>query len=246
VDPGEQGYMTVTEPSAREYADVPVIEVESFEDIEDIVYDTKDVMDAYTKSKTFFLDYPYKSFIFENLNFVQEVTLGKASKVDGQTKKVIRPATGIMALPNTRDHREVPGPKDFNMLNRKTKDFFKGVRNMPYHTLLTVHAGLFENESSPKGIKADIDSKTYDGFPDLYGQLKWKGGGLVDFYFFLERKKVGNKLIYKAYSQPHGKYEGRSKIQSMLSGDIDWTDKSLFDIVHGKLTEALKKAKEKK
>jgi hypothetical protein len=237
--------MTVAEPHAREYADVPVIEMESFEDIEDIVYDTDKVMASYAKEKTFWLDYPYASFIFENLNFVQEITLGKASKIDSVTKKVIRPATGIMALPNARDVREVPGMKDFNSLSRKTKDFFKGVRNMPYHTVLTVHAGLEETEESPKGMEVAPSEKQYAGFPNVYGKLKYVVGGLCDFYFFLERSRVGTSLKYHAYTRPHGKFEGRSKIASYLDSKIDWTDKSLYDIIQGKLNTALTKAKEK-
>lgn len=245
VDPGEQGYQTVLEPHHRKHKDVPVIEIESYEDLEDVVYDTDKVMAEFQQAKPEWADYPYKSFIFENLNLLQELVLGKASKVDPTTKKIIRPATGIMALPNKRDVHDIPGMKDFNSLSRKTKDFFKGVRNMPYHTVLTVHAGLYESEESPKGLRVDPTEKILEGFPNLYGQLRWVGGGLVDLYMYLERRQVGNTFRYFAHTRPHKKFEARSKISSRLPTQIEWTDKSLFEFIKAKIDEALCEAKGK-
>lgn len=241
VDPAEQGYLTVLEG----WPDVPVLEIESLEDIEDVVYEPEDVMACFIKHHPSWDNYPYGSFIFENVNLVQETILGKASKIDPETKKVLKPAEGIMASPNARDNREVPGPKDFNQLSRKTKDLFRGIRNMPYHTLVTVHAGLSETEESPKGIGVNESLKTYEGFPEVYGKLRYYLGGLCDFYFFLERTSIGNNLRYTAYTRPHKKYEGRSKIAKKLPVSIDWTDKSLFDIIMSQLNKALKEAKEK-
>jgi hypothetical protein len=239
VDPSEQGYMTVLETGT----DVPVLQMESLEDIEDIVYDTDKVMAAFKAAKPEWTDYPYQSFVFENMNLVQEDILGKPSKTNKETKEVLRPATGIMALPNTRDNKYTPGPKDFNVLGRTTKDIFRGIRTMPYHTVMTVHAGLSETEDSPKGIDVPASQKMYKGYPDLYGQLKWKGGGLADMYFFLERLMQGRDLKYFAYSRPHGKFEGRTKIASKIPSKIDWTDKSLFDIIMNILTKALAEVK---
>jgi hypothetical protein len=239
VDPGEQGYMTVLESGQ----DVPVLQVESQDDVEEIVYYPDDIMAIFKEKVPKFKDYPYASFIFENCNFVQETFLGEGSKTDPETKKVIRPATGIMRLPHTREASGTPGMKDFNVLQRATKGFFKGVRNMPYHTVMTVHAGLNETEESPKGIDVPASEKDFAGFPDFYGQMKYKGGGLADFYFYLKRVKRGGKLQYFAYTEPDGKFEGRSKIASRLPGTIDWTGKNLFDIVQTHLDNALQEVK---
>jgi hypothetical protein len=241
VDPSERGYMTVLERGF----DVPVLHMESLDDIESIVYDTEREIALLKENKPKWKDYEPKSFIFENANLIQEDLLGKPSKIDPKTKKVIRPATGFMSLPNARDNRWTPGPKDFNVLGRTTKDIFRGIRNMTYHTLITVHAGLSETDDSPKGIDVPASQKRFGGYPDMYGQLKYKGGGLCDFYFYLDRDKQGRTLKYTAYTMPHGKFEGRSKIAKKLPPSIDWTDKSLFDIVLGKLNEAIKEAEEK-
>jgi hypothetical protein len=235
VDPGEQGYMTILEAGF----DVPVIHVDSQDDVEEVVYYPDDVMARLKDKVPKFKDYEYHTFLFENVNFAQELFLGSASKVDPTTKEVITEATGIMKLPHKRKVSVTPEIKDWGVLNRVTKGFFKGVRNMPYHTVITVHAGLLETEESPKGIDVPASDKEFGGFPDIYGQLKYKIGGLADFYFYLKRELMGGKLRYTAYSIPHGKFEGRSKIASKVPGAIDWTDKNLFDIVQGHLTEAL-------
>lgn len=241
VDPGEQGYLTIVEG----WDDVPVLRINGEDDMEDIIFEPDNVMTEWKKHNPEFRDYPYKSFIFENFNLIQEEVLGKASKVEPVTKKVIREATGIMKLPNTRDNRETPGMKDFNVLQRKTKDLFKGIRNMPYHTLMTVHAGIFDTDESPKGLNVPDTDRIKAGYPNMYGQLKWTGGGLADFYFYLERQVTGGKLRYYAHSRPYKKFEGRSKMAKQLEAKIDWTDKSLFDHVMNKLSTALDKAKAK-
>ena len=235
VDPGEQGYMTILEMGF----DVPVIQVASRDDLEEVVYYPDDVMAKLKEAQPKFKDYPYATFGFENMNLIQEAMLGEGSKTDPNTKKVTKPATGIMSLPHTREHSGTPSPKDFNVLQRATKGFFKGVRNMPYNTVMTVHAGLSETEESPKGIDVPASQKSYAGYPDMYGQMKYKSGGLADFYFYLKRVKRGGKLVYLAYTERVGKYEGRSKIASHLPGEIDWSNKNLFDIVQGYLTAAL-------
>jgi hypothetical protein len=244
VDPGEQGYLTITEYGK----DVPVLQVESQDDVEEIVYYPEDVMTRFKENVPKFKDYQYKTFIFENLNLIQEIFLGEGSKTDPETKKVVRSATGIMKFPHTREAAGTPGMKDFNVLQRATKGFFKGVRNMPYHTVMTVHAGWTETEESPKGISTkenpiDMSAKEWGGFPDMYGQMKYKSGGLADFYFYLKRVKMGGKLRYYAISWLDGKFEGRSKIASRLPGSIDWTDKNLYEIVQGHLTKALEGVK---
>ncbi len=236
VDPREKGYMTVLEHKGL---DIPVLEASTLDDYEDIIFTPDKVMDAFKEHNPEWKDYDYKTFIFENMNLIQEDILGKAGKSDPKTKEVIREAVGIMKLPNARDNKFTPGPKDFNVLSRTTKDLFRGIRNMPYHTVMTVHAGLGETEASPKGIDVPPSQKMYGGFPDLYGQLKYKGGGLCDFYFYLDRDKVGQSLRYVAYTMPHGKFEGRSKISKKLPSKIDWTDKNLYQIVMDKLTKAL-------
>jgi hypothetical protein len=235
VDPGEQGYMTVLEMGF----DVPVLQVDSQDEVEEIVYYPEDVMARLKDKVPKFKDYEYHTFVFENLNFVQEAFLGEGSKTDPDTKQIITPARGILALPHKREAGGTPAMKDFNVLQRSTKGFFKGVRNMPYHTVMTVHAGLSETEESPKGIDIPASEKDFAGFPDMYGQMKYKSGGLADFYFYLKRVKMGGKLRYTAHSEPTGKFEGRSKIASYLPGEIDWTDKNLYDIVQGRLAEAL-------
>lgn len=241
VDPGEQGYMTVLEG----HPDVPVLEIESIDDIEEVVFDTDDVMTEWKKHHVEWVDYPFQSFIFENLNLVQETILGKPSKVNPDTKEVIRPAEGIMKLPNSRDNRWTPCPMDFNVLSRKTTEVLKGIRNMPYHTLMTVHAGIFTDEESKKGIDVKESEKTKAGFPNMYGQFKWTGGGLADFYMYLERKVVGNKLQFIAHTRPYKKFEGRSKISKKLPSEINWTDKSLFDVLITAVSKALDESKAK-
>ncbi len=239
VDPGEQGYLTVTEFGR----DFPVIQVKSLDDIEEVVYYPDSIMTKLKEAVPKFKDYEYHTFVFENINYVQELFLGQASKTDPDTKAVIRPATGIMKLPHSRKVPGTPEIKDWGVLSRLTKGFFKGVRNMPFHTVMTVHAGLSETEESPKGIDVPASEKDFAGFPDVYGQMKYKAGGLADFYFYLKRVKRGGKLQYMAYTVPDGKFEGRSKIASRLPGEIDWSNKNIYDIVQGHLTKALEEIK---
>jgi hypothetical protein len=240
VDPGEQGYMTILDYGE----DVPIFRVDSQDDVEAIVYYPEDEIARFKEAQPKFKDYEVGTFIFENLNFVQEAFLGQGSKTDPETKQIITPAKGIMKLPHTRQHSNTPVMKDYNVLQRATKGFFKGVRNMPYHTVMTVHAGLYETEESPKGIGSRDNpvseaDKEYAGFPNMYGQMKYTAGGLADFFFYLERVVRGGKLRYLAHTAPHGKFESRSKIASRLPASIDWTDKNIFDIVQGHLTKAL-------
>jgi hypothetical protein len=125
-----------------------------------------------------------------------------------------------------------------------TKDFIRGIRAMPYNTLITVHAGLFDTEESPKGMTVQDGDKIKAGFPNLYGQLKWVGGGAADFYFHLERKLVGTNMQFWAHAQPHGKFEGRSKISRQLKAQINWTDKNLYTYLQGKVAAGIQKARE--
>jgi hypothetical protein len=241
VDPKEMGYMTILEEFQR---DVPVITPATLDDYEDIIYEPERVIANLKQSLPKWQDYDVQSFIFENLNMVQEDLLGRPSRVS-EKKQVLRKATGIMALPNSRDNRFTPGPKDYNVLSRNTKDLIRGIRAMPYNTLITVHAGIYDSEESPKGIATPDDQKIKEGFPNLYGQLKWVGGGLADFYFYMERKNIGNKLQYWAYPAPKGKYEGRSKIVKQLDLQINWTDKNLFNYLQGKLATGIERVREK-
>ena len=94
--------------------------------------------------------------------------------------------------------------------------WFRKAREIPYHTIITCHAGIEEGPDD-KGKQGDAD-KTWGGYPLLPGKLRYDAAKLVDNFFYMEQTPSG-KFITN--TRPHSIWNSRTRLRSHLPARIE-------------------------
>lgn len=208
----EEGYLT----AEVEGYDIPVLQPKVESDLLKILEAPHIVQKEIQEAG--FPGYEVKTWIYDSASSMEDWLLGEPARpVTGDLPA--KPGKGIMATARRRQNNE-PSIEDYRELRSKMLGFFNMVRQMPYHTVITAHAQIREDEASPKGLGANPNEQTSMGLPSLTGRLKYHADNLVDLFLYCESRRVSNRMEYKAWPIPHGMWHARTRIASKLTDPI--------------------------
>ena len=189
--------------------------------IEKVIQPTKD-----DEGKHPFSDYIPETWGFDTFSTMQDLIMGEGPRKEVDLGEGVildkKAATGILALPASRENASLPVWKDFNVFNARMRKMALNIKQMKYHTILAVH-------TAPSDQVATIK----DGWPMMVGQLRYQLGGLADFFLHLK------KDIYTIETQKIGIFHARNRIEHLLKDRIQWKEKNAFDILNEPLQKAL-------
>lgn len=226
VDCGEK---QATTAKARKI-NVPVLQPETYDDFRLIAQRPKDVLSwrfgEAVAAET-------KSFLFDSSTTMQQLLMGRSAleaiRKDSEVIVPAQEATGVMSYPRKIPARERPDVHDFGTLIEQFRDIMDGIREMPYHTIITAHAKIDRTENSPRGLNAKEDEIERAGFPMLFGDLKYHADGLVDYFLYLERNKAGQYIIHPVRTGTN--FRARTRYAEVFDRQINWTDRNAFELL---------------
>lgn len=218
---------------------VPVLQPENEDEIRALIDHPVEAMEHLFKD-TKFAGYKAETFVWDTVSSMQNVIFGdgprKKAEVFGVTLEK-EEAWGIMKEPNSRDNPAIPAPKDYRLFEVRFRGIIAKIRQMPYHSICTSHSGLDLTPDSPRGLTAPDSQKTYMGYPNIIGKMKYDLGKDYDFYLYLYARGGSHFMA----AQDYGKFNARTRIKGVMPAQVDWTNKSAFKI----LTDYFNKSKEK-
>lgn len=211
----EEGYLTAL---ALGY-DIPRLVPEDEDDVIRIITDTDAVVEMIHQDERF-REYEPKTFIFDSATALEQLLLGYPSRRDSN-KRVIRVGKGIMAIDRNRQN-ERPSIEDYGDLSGKMVGFFNGVRQMPYHTVITAHAHIGEVEADNNRTLSEKSrtSSRNMGLPALTGKLQYRADNLADFFLHLSAERKGKEIEYVASTIPSGLWHSRTRIAGIIPHEI--------------------------
>lgn len=220
---------------------VPVLSPENEDEIRALIDHPEEALTALLK-ETKFEGYKAETFVWDTVSSMQNVIFGdgprKAVDVFGGAIQLEKETPwGIMKEPNSRDHPSIPAPKDYRLFEVRFRGIIAKIRQMPYHSVVTSHSGLDLTPDSPRGLTAPDSQKTYMGYPNIIGKMKYDLGKDYDFYLYLFARGGSHFMA----AQDYGKFNARTRIKGSMPAQVDWTNKSAFKI----LTDYYNKSKEK-
>jgi len=227
IDCNERRHTTATSLGR----DVPVVRVESYEDIRAVVLNSEAMF------KEYFPGERIETVIFETATGLQDLLMGEQALAEvrnssGEIVSPSRPASGIMARPRRVPASERPDVHDFGTMMEQFRDIVDGIREMPQHTIVTAHARLARTEESPKGLIAPSDPKfkdiEYAGYPILIGDLKYNIDGYFDLFLYLDLTKGGDYRIHPTRSS---NFRAKTRYAHQLKDTINWTNKNAFELL---------------
>jgi len=220
---------------------VPVLSPENEDEIRALIDHPEESLE-YLLKDTKFEGYKPETFVWDTVSSMQNVVFG-----DGPRKQVEvfggnvvlekEKAWGIMSEPNSRDNPAIPAPKDYRLFEVRFRGIIAKICQMPYHTICTSHSGLDLTPDSPRNLSAPDSQKTYQGYPNIVGKMKYDIGKDYDFYLYLYVRSGSHFMA----SQDYGKFNARTRVKGVMPAQVDWTNKSAFKI----LTDYYNKSKEK-
>ena len=214
----DQGGIDDTALDMGLYGKIPVIPVESNQD-EILLYAVAypDEVIKQVNATPGFEDYVVDTFGFDTISSGIELVLGNAAVSFSDPSKMIH-ASGVMKQSRKRDHG-APAPGDYKANHSRARLWFRTVRNLPVNTIITCHAAMLED---PGQQGKDLnESKTYSGYPNLPGQLKWDAAKLVDHYFYMEQTESGR---FVTHTRKYQKWNARTRIRKFINEpEIDLT-----------------------
>jgi hypothetical protein len=198
---------------------VPLLRPESWEDILRILEAPELVIEEIHKIERF-KDYEVKTWGFDSLTTMQRMLLGHAPR-DATDTLPARKGKNIMGVARNRAKELTPSIEDYGILVAMLEQFMNAVRQMEYNTIITCHAEISETEASPKGLNVDPSKVKFAGYPSVIGKLKYRIGGLADFFIRLETVRRGNELKYYAHCIQSEVWRARTKVANFLDAKIE-------------------------
>lgn len=170
-----------------------------------------------------FEDYEVTTFVFDTISSGLELLLGNSAfslSPDDPSKEI--PASGLMKAKRARKEG-MPAQGDYKANHNRARLWFRKARDLPYHTIITCHAGIEEDQGQ---VTKERDSdKTYAGYPILPGKLRYDAAKLVDHFFFMEQTVSGQFVTHTRPAIIGGlRYNARTRIRRYLKEpEVDLT-----------------------
>ena len=184
--------------------------------------------------------------LFDNLQGLQQLIIGEGARSEQEVAGVkvpAQPATGIMRLPVARADAATgqPAQMDYGILGRQTRRFLNLVDQLPFSTLITATEALAFDEkyrAETAGMNAQAAAgrpRKVMGYPSTEGKMILSSLPALVSGFFLRLTKKGDKYTIhtKVHSDSNGVewFADPRGLPSTLSSEIDWTNKSAYDIL---------------
>ncbi len=182
--------------------DIPMLQPSSYSDVQRIL-EAPDVVASEIADQC--NGYEVKTWIFDSATSM-------GVKLLGAPASEWRDGYGLLSEQRNRTDPMSPTIEDYKLLNLEMVSFFNLVRQMPYHTVITAHAGLDRTEDSPKGLNVKEDKVRYSGFPILTGALKYGAGNLADLYIYMDTRPKGTDVAHFAHLRKIGSYNARHRL----------------------------------
>jgi hypothetical protein len=210
----ENGYLTATSMGLN----VPVIQPETEEDIWRIFMSPKTIIKEIHKV---FPGYEVKTWGFDSATSLQWKLMGRLpTKADPDRGIEADPGSGILSVSRNRVDNQ-PSIEDYRALSEKMTRFFNCCMGMEdYDVVVTAHSIIDEKEESPKSPKVPETKKTFGGYPNIVGKLKYHVGGSTDMFLYLEQDVVNDKPRHTAYSLKTGMYGARTRFEQRIDYKI--------------------------
>jgi len=228
----EEGLLT----AASLGIDVPVIQPKCEEDILRILETPESVIEEIHEVEKF-KDYEVETWAFDSLTSMQSLLLGCTYR-PATDNLPERKGTGILGVTRVRYFEGEPQIEDFVIVMGKIIGFMNAVRQMRYNTIVTCHSELEKTEDSPKGLNVEQSRVKHGGYPSVIGKIRYRLGGLADFFLYMEAVRRGNSLQYKAHTINQDVWKARNRMQEVLPHEIE---DPTFDKIMGYYREARSK-----
>lgn len=221
--------------------DCPIITPRNEAELRAIVEQPQHVIDKVIKPNGF-PDYEVKAFCWDIFKDIQEILFGNPERkpepvFDGAFNLEGKKRAGILQF------SERPEIQHWGALDRKTRSLVKAIGRMPYHTIVTLHAGETLDASTKLKMTGDphkdkeVPRKVTGSISVLGEKIKHDLGYLAsDLFIYMEWD--GER--YVANPRPTKGYYARTRMAEVLSKPFDWTGKSMYEILRRKYEEAKK------
>lgn len=233
---GEEGTLTL----AARGLNIPVLYIDNENEFRGIVERPDLVTLNVIQKIPGFEAYQPETWAFDTLSRLQYRIMGEGRRkgieaFDG-VKLDDRAGYGILGSGLERS----PEIKDYGQFNSKMKSLLSMIEQMPYHTIVTAHAGIDLTEESDKRLNAKNDDQTYMGYPQMIGSLKYDIAGLVsDFFVYLY---TTDGCRFTMCPKPFGRFFARTRIAKVMPISLDWTDKNGYELLLNYFKQSLKEA----
>lgn len=191
--------------------------------------------------------YEVKTWFFDLFKDMQTILFGNPARkaipvFEGAMDLEAREKEGIL------EFHDKPEIQHWGELDRKTRSLVKAIGKMPYHTIASFHVAeeydaktKLKLTGDPRKDK-DVDKSSAMFINVLGDKIKHDMGYLFsDFLLYLESNGSRFTMFPK-----HGKgFKARTRMSEFLPAQLDWTGKSMYDIIWSKYQEAKKKSEGK-
>jgi hypothetical protein len=191
----EEGHLTA---KTMGKGDVPLLQPRSYEEVQRIL-EAPDVVASEIAEACD--GYKVETWIFDTAT-------GTERRWMGSPKTEWSEGYGLLGESRNRVHELCPTIEDYKILNVEMVKFFRLVRQMPYHTVITAHAGLDRTPDSPRGLNVPDSRISLAGYPVLTGSLKYAATNLADLSMYMEQVRG----TFTSYLVPTKKFNAKHRL----------------------------------
>ena len=210
---------------------IPVLELLSEEEMIYSCSYPKEIIEMVNADPRF-KDYKVELFGYDTVSSMEDMLMGETARPSGELMPST-PGVGLLKKDRKRDGAFEPALGDYKALHNRTLAFLRRVREMPFHSIITCHAGRFETETSPKGLSVSPELKQFGTFPAINGQNKYSAAKLHDYFLFMENKN-GEFITYTTSQRDFvARTRLHNKIKPQIKNLTFWDLKKVYDDARG-------------